>query len=106
MDKISINIIDESGKKHILNIDVHPDMNLMEVLRSYDFMEGACGGMCLCATCHCYIVSDDKNILIKNEEEDDMLDQLFSLKENSRLACQIPLSKELDNLTIQIASAD
>ena len=53
-----------------------------------------------------YIVSDDKNILIKNEEEDDMLDQLFSLKENSRLACQIPLSKELDNLTIQIASAD
>ena len=35
-----------------------------------------------------------------------MLDQLFSVQSNSRLACQIPLSKELDNLTIKIASAD
>ena len=35
-----------------------------------------------------------------------MLDQLFSVKENSRLACQIPLTKELDNIIIQIATAD
>ena len=75
-------------------------------LRSYDFIEGACGGMCLCATCHCYILSENNNILNKENEEEGMLDQLFSVKENSRLACQIPLTKELDNIIIQIATAD
>ena len=106
MERININVIDESGNKHKLDIELHPDMNLMDVLRSYDFIEGACGGMCLCATCHCYILSENQNLPHKNDEEDGMLDQLFSLQENSRLACQIPLIKELDNITIQIASAD
>ena len=106
MEKININVIDESGHSHKLNIEIHPDMNLMDVLRSYDFIEGACGGMCLCATCHCYILSDNLNLLNKEDEEDGMLDQLFSVKENSRLACQITLTKELDNITIQIATAD
>jgi len=106
MEKININVIDESGEKHILNVDLHPDMNLMDVLRSYDFIEGACGGMCLCATCHCYILSENNNILNKENDEEGMLDQLFSVKENSRLACQIPLTKELDNIIIQIATAD
>ena len=106
MEKININVIDESGHKHKLNVEIHPDMNLMEVLRSYDLIEGACGGMCLCATCHCYILSKNKNISNKENEEEGMLDQLFSVKKNSRLACQIPLIKELDNIIIQIASAD
>ena len=106
MEKININVIDESGKKHILNVELHPDMNLMDVLRSYDFIEGACGGMCLCATCHCYILSENHNISNKESEEEGMLDQLFSIQENSRLACQITLTKELDNITIQIATAD
>tara|TARA_B100001029_G_C15038389_1_gene441786 strand:- start:982 stop:1302 length:321 start_codon:yes stop_codon:yes gene_type:complete len=106
MEKININVIDESGDSHKLSIELHPDMNLMDILRSYDFIEGACGGMCLCATCHCYILSENLNLLCKEDEEDGMLDQLFSAKKNSRLACQIPLTKELDNITIQIASAD
>ena len=106
MEKIIINVIDESGDKHQLNVDMHPEMNLMEVLRSYDFIEGACGGMCLCATCHCYVLSNNTFLLKKDNEEEGMLDQLFSFKENSRLACQIPITKELHNIVIQIASAD
>ncbi len=106
MEKININVIDDSGNTHKLHIEIHPEMNLMDVLRSYDFFEGACGGMCLCATCHCYILSENYNIPNKENEEEGMLDQLFSAQENSRLACQIPLTKELDNITIQIASSD
>lgn len=106
MEKITINVIDELGKKHKLNVTISEDMNLMEVLRSYDFVEGACGGMALCATCHCYIKSRNKLPLQKNEEQT-MLDQLFSLDENtSRLACQIPISKAIDNIVVKIASPD
>ena len=36
MERININVIDESGNKHKLDIELHPDMNLMDVLRSYD----------------------------------------------------------------------
>lgn len=106
MEKITINIIDELEKKHKLSVTINEGMNLMEVLRSYDFVEGACGGMALCATCHCYIKSSN-TLPSQGNEESAMLDQLFSFDENtSRLACQIPLSKAIDNIVVKIASPD
>ena len=38
-----------------------------------------------------------------DDEEESMLDQAFDVKNNSRLSCQIELSKELDGLEIEIA---
>ena len=100
-----INVTDHDGKIHQLEATV--GFSLMEIIRDAGLdIEAICGGCCACATCHCYILSENQNVPHKNDEEDGMLDQLFSLQENSRLACQIPLIKELDNITIKIASAD
>ena len=98
MKEITINVIDETGKKHKIVTPLEMGLNLMDVLRSHDLVEGACGGMALCATCHCYIESNHK---IANQKEDElaMLDQLFSVDdEKSRLACQIVLTKDDDGL--------
>ena len=59
----------------------------MDVLRSHDLVEGACGGMALCATCHCYIESDHQ---IANQKDDElaMLINYFLLMMKSRLACR------------------
>tara|TARA_B100001758_G_scaffold236303_1_gene237225 strand:+ start:1087 stop:1407 length:321 start_codon:yes stop_codon:yes gene_type:complete len=106
MKEITINVIDESGKKHKLRTPLEIGLNLMDLLRSHDLVEGACGGMALCATCHCYIESQHE-LSDQKDEELAMLDQLFSLDETkSRLACQIPITERMDNIIVKIAPVD
>lgn len=103
LDTISINIIDFDGEVYILKTLVYPDLNLMEVLRNAEFHMGHCGGMALCASCHCYIEKDNIKLNDISSEEEDMLDQLFTFNQTkSRLICQIPLEKSLDGINIRI----
>lgn len=64
-------------------------------------IEGACDASCACSTCHVYV---DEKYISKlpeaSEAEEDMLDMAPLLKPNSRLSCQILLTKELDNIVI------
>ena len=56
-----------------------------------------------CATCHVYVKEDWFNkINKKNEGEDDMLDQAYEPKKNSRLSCQIIVSDDLDGLVVDM----
>ena len=90
------------GEKHTINVSCNSDLNLMDVVREAGFSMGNCGGMALCASCHCYIKLD-KNLPIKTEEEIDMLDQLHNTNLNeSRLICQIKIDKKLDGITLKI----
>jgi ferredoxin, 2Fe-2S len=77
---------------------------LMEVAVKNDIaeIEAECGGACSCATCHVYIDKDwlDK-VPIASEMEEDMLDFAFDVKSNSRLSCQIKITKELDGLLVK-----
>ncbi|KAM0167809.1 hypothetical protein ACHAQE_000200 [Botrytis cinerea] len=69
-------------------------------------MEGACGGSCSCSTCH-VIVEDEAFYDKMNEpddDENDMLDLAFGLRETSRLGCQIVMSKEMDGLRVRLPS--
>ena len=102
MDTISVNIIDRDNQKHSLDIAIDSSLSLMEVVRDAGFEMGTCGGMALCASCHCYIKLD-KVLPIKTEEEIDMLDQLYNTNLNeSRLICQIKIDKKLDGITLKI----
>ena len=99
MDKISLYIIDVDDTKHTIETVLDSDLNLMEAVRNAGFSIGNCGGMALCASCHCYI--EDSTVLgFKTEIEEDMLDQLHNSKLNSRLICQIPLSQKLNGITL------
>jgi len=91
---------------HQLDAPTDMSLNLMEVLKSYELpVEGTCGGMALCASCHCYIKSEHA-LNDPSDDEEDMLDQAFFVEDNSRLSCQIKISEELDGLTIKLAPVD
>jgi 2Fe-2S ferredoxin len=100
---IFIDVTDRAGVVHHLEAPVDMGMSLMELCKSYELpVEGTCGGMALCASCHVYVQSDH----ILHEPSDDelaMLDQAFFVKGNSRLGCQIRISPELDGLQVQLA---
>ena len=79
------------------------NLNVMELLKINELpVEGTCGGMAMCASCHVYVVSD--HILPeKTFDEIAMLEESWDMKDNSRLSCQLKLSEQLEGLTIQIA---
>tara|TARA_B100001142_G_scaffold330316_1_gene398044 strand:- start:12311 stop:12622 length:312 start_codon:yes stop_codon:yes gene_type:complete len=101
LEKIAINIIDVDGEKYAIDCVLDPALNLMEVVRDAGFPIGNCGGIALCASCHCYI-EEERFFNLKSDLEEDMLDQLHDYNDNSRLICQIPLSEKLNGITITL----
>lgn len=100
---INIKVTDREGKVHELEAPTDMNMNVMEVLKAHDLpVEGTCGGMALCASCHCYVESEHQ-LKEQSEDEEDMLDQAFFVEDNSRLSCQIRIIEELDGLKIKLA---
>ncbi len=100
---IKINCKDRDGEFHELEAPTDMSFNLMEIFKAHELpVEGICGGMALCASCHCYVHSDHK-LSDPSEDEENMLDQAFFVEDNSRLSCQIKITKDLDGLEVELA---
>lgn len=95
--------VEHNGTEH--TIEVEEGFNLMEgaTLNMVPGIDGICGGMCACATCHCYIASEDQLRLPEADAgEQSMLEEAFERKENSRLSCQIVADASLDGLRVYL----
>jgi 2Fe-2S ferredoxin len=100
---VKVYIIDREGVKHELDAPTDMSMNIMEVCKAYELpVEGRCGGMAMCATCQCYLESDT-DLTEQSDSELDMLDEAFFVEDNSRLGCQIPITKEIDGIVLRLA---
>ncbi len=68
-------------------------------------VEGACGGVMACSTCH-VIVDPDwiDRLAAPSEEEEEMLDLAWGLTQTSRLGCQITVTDALDGLVVSLPS--
>ena len=100
---IKIIVEDREGERHELDGPTDMNINMMELCKSYELpVEGTCGGMAMCASCHMYVTSDHE-LLERSDDEEDMLDEAFNVEDNSRLGCQIKLCKEVDGLEVKLA---
>ena len=103
---VKITIIDRDGVSHNVDAPIDMAMNLMEVVRAYELAPegtiGVCGGMAMCASCQCYVVSDHELPEMQDDEEA-MLSEAFYVKDNSRLGCQIQISPEMKGLEVELA---
>ena len=100
---ITLKVTDREGAAHELEAPTDMDFNVMEIMRASGLpVEGTCGGMALCASCHCY-VNSGHDLNDPSEDEEDMLDQAFFVEDNSRLTCQIKISDDIDGLELQLA---
>lgn len=106
MTDIKIKITDRDGETHEVDAPTDMNMNLMEVVRSYELAPegtiGICGGMAMCASCQCYVTSDHE-LPEKSDDEDAMLAEAFYVEDNSRLGCQIRMTEDLDGLEVKLA---
>ena len=100
---IKITVVDREGQAHKLEAPTDMALNLMEVCKAYELpVEGTCGGMAMCASCQCYVLSDHQ-LQEGTPDEEAMLSEAFHVQENSRLGCQIPMEEKLEGLKVELA---
>ena len=105
MSIIRVTVIDREGTSHELEAPTDMNMNVMELCKSAELpVEGTCGGMAMCASCHCYVEKEGSaNLPPKSDDEEDMLDEAFHVEESSRLGCQLQLKDDMDGVVIRLA---
>lgn len=96
-------IVDEAGLEH--KLEALEGWRVMEVIRDWGLpIKAECGGACSCATCHVYVDETWTDRLPPpSDEENDRLDMAYAVEPNSRLACQILVTPELDGLRVSLA---
>lgn len=98
-----VTYVEASGAEH--PVDAEEGISAMEaaVLNGVPGIDGDCGGQAACATCHVFV---DEGWLGKvglaDEDELQLLELAEGIQPNSRLACQIRLSPDLDGLVLRM----
>ncbi len=102
-----VTYIEFSGKQHV--VDLQPGDSVMQgaVTNGVSGIAAICGGACSCATCHVYIDEAWRSRSgARNDLEESMLEMADDVQPNSRLACQIKMTEELDGLVVHIPDGD
>lgn len=103
MIDVKIFVEDEAGNRAPYELPTDMNLNLMEALKAHEFpILATCGGMALCATCHIQVLEGADALNEPQDAELDMLDNLVSPTDSSRLSCQIPVTADLEGLVIRI----
>ena len=93
--------VEYNGTRH--EVDVAEGTSLMQaaVSNMVPGIEGDCGGLCACGTCHVYVPPEWLEKCGEPAElEQAILDFAFDVRENSRLGCQIAVTDALDGITV------
>jgi 2Fe-2S ferredoxin len=99
----TIIFVDHAGNEH--PVQAKAGLSVMEAANKNNVpgIDADCGGACSCATCQVYVdpVWFAKAGTVSTMEQA-MLDFAERVKPNSRLACQIKITDDLDGLRVKI----
>jgi ferredoxin, 2Fe-2S len=103
----SVTYISHAGDTRQVSVPIGDSVMEGAIKNGIDGIVAECGGACQCATCHVYV--DEAFLDLLNpmqEDEDQMLNTTASeRRSNSRLGCQIRVTKELNGLIVQTPEA-
>ncbi len=85
-------------------LDVAAGQTLLDIAWDNDIdIEGACGGVVACSTCHVIVEGPSfERLEAPGEDEEDMLDLAYGLTPTSRLGCQVVVTDALDGLVVRL----
>jgi 2Fe-2S ferredoxin len=98
-----VTYIEYDGTEHSVSVDAGKTLMEGAVQHGIDGIVAECGGACACATCHCYI--DDEwaeKLGAMDAMEEAMLDAVLEPGPNSRLACQVQITGDLEGLKVRL----
>lgn len=98
-----VTYVEANGTEHIVDVQVGTSVMQGALNNLVPGIEGDCGGLCACATCHVYVPAEWAKRCGEPEElEVNILDFAFDVKPESRLACQIHVTQALDGLVVHM----
>jgi len=100
---ITLTIEDRNGHREPVEIPEDINLSLMEVLKAAEHnILATCGGMALCATCHVQVLEGPEQYFHPSDTELDLLDTLPDAGHDSRLACQLRISPDMNGMVFRI----
>lgn len=98
-----ITFTDSQGNSRTVEGDIGATVMETAIKNNVPEIEAECGGACSCATCHVYVDEAWKDkVGSPNEQEASMLGFVDSVKDTSRLSCQITVTAALDGLVVHL----
>jgi 2Fe-2S ferredoxin len=95
--------VENNGTEHQVDVPVGTSIMQGAVNHLVPGIEGDCGGLCACGTCHVYIDDEWRNICGEPDElETGMLEFAYDVDDSSRLSCQIIVSEEMEGLRVRM----
>ena len=92
------------GSRRVVDVPVGTSLMLAARLNDVSGILGECGGSAACATCHVYVSEAALSRLPPIEELEEQMLQATAAerRNNSRLACQIVMTADLEGLEVTI----
>jgi ferredoxin, 2Fe-2S len=103
----SIHVTGRSGTTR--TVEAVTGQSLKDALKGagIDEILGLCGGVASCGTCHVHVAEAWLDRLpAMQADEQELLGFSDWRESNSRLACQVPFSEELDGISVTVAPED
>lgn len=98
-----ITYVEASGAEHTIEIQSGESVMEGAVNNGVRGIDADCGGQCACATCHVFVDDDWRDRTgVPNDTERSMLEFVDGFTAQSRLACQIKVTPELDGLIVRL----
>lgn len=104
MAEVTVHLVAASGERTTLVGRTGQSLMQAAVANNVAGIEAECGGTMTCATCHVYVRDEFASKLpAMTGDEDATLDFTAAVrKPSSRLSCQLPLTEDLDGLTVDL----
>jgi 2Fe-2S ferredoxin len=98
-----ITYVEHNGTRHVVDVPVGVNLMTGALNHLIPGIEGDCGGLCACGTCHVYISPEAALSCGEPDElESGMLEFAFDTDKRSRLACQIEVTPSMEGMTVEM----
>ena len=98
-----VTFIEHNGKQHTVVAVEGLSLMRAAIDNNVPGIDADGGGMCACATCHVYVDAAWQSLTgERTAMEKDMLNFAAATQDNSRLACQIPITEALNGLVVTL----
>lgn len=99
----AINFVGTDGKHYAVEVNAGASLMEAAIRNGVPGIDADCGGACSCATCHIYVDGSWIPLVGEGGEmELAMLEFAHDVKPNSRLACQIRITEDMDGMTVRL----
>jgi len=98
-----VTYVEANAQRHTVEVEVNQSLMEGAILNEVPGIVALCGGMCSCATCHCYIGAEwAAKVNPISEGEFALLECAWDRRPESRLGCQVTMTDELDGLVVNL----